>query len=119
VPELLAAADLGVMPSESEGLGLAGIELLAAGCPLVTFDAGGMRDFVTDGVNGRLIAPGDADTFAAAVISLLQDPVLRKACAERGRDTAAAFSLDAHVEQLIRWYEESALTGMDPLAQHQ
>ncbi len=116
VPELLAAADVGVMSSESEGLPLAGLELLAAGCPLVTFDVGGMGDIVTDGVNGRLIAPGDIGAFAEAVVSLLQDPVLRQACAERARDTANAFSLDAHVERLIRCYEESALTGAVRLA---
>lgn len=116
VPELLAAADIGVMPSESEGLGLAGLELLAAGCPLVTFDAGGMRDFVTDGVNGRLIAAGDAAAFANAVIELLLDPQLRATSGQRGRDTALTFSVEAHVERLISCYEESAFTGAVRLA---
>lgn len=70
LPALLAAADVMVLPSASEGLANAWIEALACGTPLVIPDIAGAREVVTDPSAGR-IAERDADAIAAAVREIL------------------------------------------------
>jgi glycosyltransferase involved in cell wall biosynthesis len=108
VPELLAASDLVVMPSRAEGLGLAAIEALAAGRPVVAFDVGGLGEVVTDGADGRLIRAGDEDAFVESVVTLLMDQQLLKACGERAALAAERFSLERHIEKLLGCYREVA-----------
>jgi glycosyltransferase involved in cell wall biosynthesis len=108
VPELLAASDVVVMPSQSEGLPLAAIEALAAGRPVVGFDVGGMRDVVTDGSDGRVVKAADADAFAAAVIELLRDRAALTILGQRASVAAERFSLDNHVQRLLECYREAA-----------
>lgn len=55
VSRLLSAVDLVLMPSQSEGLGLAAIEALAAARPVIAFAVGGLPEVVVDGLNGRLV----------------------------------------------------------------
>jgi glycosyltransferase involved in cell wall biosynthesis len=116
VPELLAATDLVVIPSQSEGLGLAGIEALAAARPVVAFDAGGLRDVVNDGLDGRLVKPGDKQAFAAAVIGLLKEPETLNAFGQRGAIAAERFSLEAHIRELLKCYQEAATPKCNDLA---
>jgi glycosyltransferase involved in cell wall biosynthesis len=117
VPQLLSAADLLVMPSLSEGLPLAAIEAMAAGRPVVGFDAGGMSEVVTDGVNGRVVAPNDHAAFATAVVALVQDRALLHRFAESARLDAERFSLPRHIEGLLACYAElAATTAAAPLA---
>jgi glycosyltransferase involved in cell wall biosynthesis len=116
VPEMLAAADMAVMPSLSEGLGVAAIEALAAGKPTVAFDTGGLREVVTDGADGRVVPAGDHGAFSEAVISLAQDPHRIKTWGERGITLTERFSVDAHVARLVQCYEEAANSSPPPLA---
>lgn len=116
VPEMLAAADMAVMPSLSEGLGVAAIEALAAGKPTVAFDTGGLREVVTDGADGRVVPAGDHGAFSEAVISLAQDPQRIKIWGERGIMLTERFSVDAHVARLVQCYEEAANSSPPPLA---
>ena len=104
VPRLLAAIDLVLMPSQSEGLGLAAIEALAAARPVIAFAAGGLPEVVQDGVNGRLVPPGDAEAFTRAVIETLRDSGCRFTYARGAAATAKSFGLDAHVRRLIDCY---------------
>lgn len=67
VPELLAAHDVLLVPSEDEGFGLVAAEAIAAGRWVVARAVGGLRDVVTDGVNGTLVEDGD---FAAALAAV-------------------------------------------------
>jgi len=108
VPELLAASDLFVMPSQSEGLGVAAIEALAAGRPVVGFAVGGLCEVVSDGADGRLVKAGDRQAFVDAVVSLLNDRQLLRACGARGVVASERFNLDLHVERLMQCYEEAA-----------
>lgn len=78
VPKLCNAADIGAFPSKTEGLGLAGIELMAAGIPLVSSNVHGIVDYVKDGVTGFACSPNDADAFAGAINKLLEHPELRE-----------------------------------------
>lgn len=101
VPELLAASDLVVMPSQSEGLGLAAIEALAGGRPVVAYAVGGLPEVVTDGVTGRCVPAGDEPAFAAAVIALLRDRDLLQRYGVAAAADAARFGLDRHVATLL------------------
>jgi glycosyltransferase involved in cell wall biosynthesis len=108
VPELLAASDLFVMPSQTEGLGLAAIEALAAGRPVVGFAVGGLREVVSDGEDGRLVKLGDQKAFVDAVVCLLKDRELLQACGDRAVVASERFSLELHVGRLMECYEEAA-----------
>lgn len=104
VPRLLSAIDLVLMTSQSEGLGLAAIEGLAAARPVIAFAVGGLPEVVVDGVNGRLVPPGDCEAFAQAVIDTLGDPATRVSYARGAASSAQRFSIDGHVQRLIDCY---------------
>jgi glycosyltransferase involved in cell wall biosynthesis len=104
VPRLLSGIDLVLMPSQSEGLGLAAIEALAAARPVIAFAAGGLPEVVVDGVNGRLVPAGDCEAFANAVIDTLRDPGKRFAYARGAASSAQAFGVEAHVRRLVDCY---------------
>ena len=104
VPRLLSAVDLVLMPSQSEGLGLAAIEALAAARPVIAFAVGGLPEVVTDGLNGRLVPPGDCEAFANAVVETLRDPGRRFSYARGAASSAGRFGLEAHVQRLIDCY---------------
>jgi L-malate glycosyltransferase len=108
IPELLAASDVVVAPSQSEGLGLTAVEALAAGRPVVAYAVGGLREVVTDASDGRLIAYGDRDAFATAVVELLADRQLREAYGRRGIVAAERFGIDSHIDALLGIYRELA-----------
>lgn len=76
--ELYHAADISAFPSKIEGLGLAGVEAMAAGVPLVSSNVHGILDYVISGETGYAISPNDVEGFAAAIKKLALDPELRK-----------------------------------------
>jgi phosphatidylinositol alpha-mannosyltransferase len=71
VPELLAAAHVAVLPSIEEGFGVALVEALAAGTPIVAARSGAAPEIITDEV-GRLFEPDDADSLVAAINEVLE-----------------------------------------------
>lgn len=78
MPEVIAAcADIGVMPSLREGLGMAGLEMLCEGVPLVGSDVQGIREYLKDGVTGFLCNPFSVEDFKNG-IQKLADPDLRR-----------------------------------------
>ena len=78
VAELLAAADVAVMPSRHEGLGVAALEAMAAGLPVIASRVGGLPEAVGEGENGILVAPEDPRALAAAIARLTPDRELRQ-----------------------------------------
>ncbi len=103
--ELLACADLFVLPSETESFGLAALEALACGVPVVASAVGGLPDVVQHGVTGCLVPPADPHALAQAALSLLDDEPrrLRMAAAARA-DACARFSPQpavAHYERIL------------------
>ncbi len=77
VAELLKAADIFAFPSKREGLGLAAIEAMASGLPLLTSNVGGINDYSVDGVTGYKFNPEDVDGFACGIKKLKEATMKR------------------------------------------
>jgi glycosyltransferase involved in cell wall biosynthesis len=86
----LAAADIFVLPSRSEGFSNAIIEAMAASLPVVATDVGGNAEAVADGVSGLLVPSDDPDALSAAILRLLCEPSRARAMGAAGRRLAAA-----------------------------
>ena len=103
LPELAAAADVGVLVSASEGLANAWVEALACGAPIVIADVGGARELVDRPEAGRLVVREPA-AIAAGVRELLAahyDPLAVRATAERFTWEANAAALREHLAGLV------------------
>ncbi len=99
-----ASADVFFMPSRTETLGLVLLEAMAAGCPVVAVQAGGITDVVQDGVTGHLYLPGDLSTAIARIQKLLGDPSHCETMRQRARREAQGWSWAAATLQLERFY---------------
>lgn len=106
VDELLACADLFLLPSENESFGLAALEAMACGAPVVASNAGGIPEVVTHGETGYMFAPGSVEEMADAGTAILTDPGLWTRLSEAGRRVAVErFSAASVVPQYERLYE--------------
>jgi glycosyltransferase involved in cell wall biosynthesis len=76
VPGRLAAADIFVLPSDSEAFPNALLEAMAAGMPVVASNVGGISELVDDGRTGLLVPPGDPASLAVGLSRLIADPAL-------------------------------------------
>jgi glycosyltransferase involved in cell wall biosynthesis len=96
------AATVLVVPSLTEGLGRVIIESFARGRGVVASATGGIEDLVTDGVEGLLVPPGDAQALAAALIRALSEPGLaeRLGAAASARFASLDLSLESYADQL-------------------
>jgi glycosyltransferase involved in cell wall biosynthesis len=94
--DLLAAFDLLVVPSRSEGLPYLVLEAMVAGTPLVATAVGGIPEVLADGVRGVLVPPRDPGRLAAAIAEALDDPPAARARADAARRYASdQLSLEA------------------------
>jgi glycosyltransferase involved in cell wall biosynthesis len=87
---LFADVDVVVLPSYREGLPKGLIEAAACALPLVTTDVPGCREVVSDGIDGLLVPPRDADALAAAIARLQDDPALGRRLGDAARAKALA-----------------------------
>ena len=103
---LLAAADLFVLPSQTESFGLAALEAMACGTPVLATRVGGLPELITDGVEGLLEPVGSVEAMARRAIDLLKDTVgharMRQAALARARQ----FSTDEVVPQYEAFYQQ-------------
>ncbi len=107
VADVLALADVFVLPSESEGFGRVLVEAMAMGRAVVATAVGGVPDIVVAGETGLLVEPSDPGALAGAVMALLDDPARAARLGTAGRARAeSTFSLGAHVDAVARLYEE-------------
>ncbi len=88
IEEVLAGADLFLLPSASESFGLAALEAMSCEVPVITTNAGGLPEVVEDGKSGFLLPVGDVDGMAEAALRLLGDEELRRSFGEAGRRRA-------------------------------
>ena len=78
IPELLQATDIFAHPSKREGLGMAPLEAMASGLPILTSNIQGIKDYSVDGVTGFSLDPNDINGFSLAIKKLSDDRELRR-----------------------------------------
>jgi len=107
VVPLLSVADLFLLPSLQESFGLAALEAMACGVPVVASRVGGLPEVITHGVSGMLHPPDDFDAMAASAIHLLTDRTAHAAMAREGRDEVCRrFCVNRVVPQYEALYRE-------------
>ncbi len=107
MPLIYRALDVFVLPSRWEGLPLALLEAMAAGLPVVASAVGGVKGVIRDGVNGRLVPPGDPQALAAAVLELARRPRLRTEMGAAARNAVKKhYSREAMLDRLAALYLE-------------
>ena len=107
VSDLLRLLDVFVLSSLSEGLSIALLEAMAAGCPIVVTAVGGNRELIQDGATGLLVPSGDVDSLATAIARLLQSPTLAHQLGAAARDLAhAQYSVEAMCSQYEALYRQ-------------
>jgi len=109
LPEFYAACDVFVLPSVSrlEAFGIVALEAMATAKPVVVTDIPGVREVVTDGVEGLLADPVHPEDLAAKIRTLLANPDRRAEMGRRGRDKVESrFRIDQVAIAVERLYEE-------------
>jgi L-malate glycosyltransferase len=100
--EILSLSDLFVLPSETESFGLAALEAMACGVPVVASNSGGIPEVVEHGVSGLLNNVGDTDTMTSNAIEILSNLDRYKTNA---RKAAEKFDIHVVIDRYIKLYE--------------
>lgn len=103
IPRMLKAADCFVFPSLREGLGIAAIEAMAAGLPMITSDCRGTREYMKKGVTGRICYNGTAEEYRDAIVWMMNHPEDRQRISKLCRHRAQKFSISQteHIMKLV------------------
>jgi glycosyltransferase involved in cell wall biosynthesis len=102
--EFFAALDLFIMPSRSEGWGLAAVEALARGIPVVASNTGGLPEIVEAGKTGWLVPPNDAQALAEAIAEAESDPKSLRIMGLHAEQRSHRFACDRMAEQTESFY---------------
>lgn len=105
VPDLMHSFDIFALSSLWEGLPRVLPQAMAAGLPLVATAVDGNAEAITDGVNGLLTPPGEPESFAAALLQLLEDPIAARGMGRAGLDAVDAFDARTMVADIGSLYE--------------
>jgi glycosyltransferase involved in cell wall biosynthesis len=97
----LASADVFCLPSAHEAFGLAIVEALGLGTPVVTTNRGGQPDIVRDGIEGLLVDPGDVEALRARLARLRHEPATRARMRAAASERARAFTPDATADGFL------------------
>lgn len=106
VVPLYQVADLFLLPSQQESFGLAALEAMACGVPVIASDAGGIPEVVLDGETGFLRPVGDVEGMAEAAVRVLSDDALHQRLSRQAVARArSAFSMADKVKEYERLYQ--------------
>jgi glycosyltransferase involved in cell wall biosynthesis len=111
-----ASADAFVFPSRTETLGLVLLEAMAAGCPVVAANSGGIPDIVTDGVNGFLFDPTDEEGAIKATRRLVEARAERELMGQNAVAEAERLGWAAATRQLQQFYHQVLAERSLPMA---
>ncbi len=118
VEKLMAVGDLFFLPSENESFGLAALEAMSCGVPVIASRTGGLPELIRDGIDGVLVPVGDIDAMAAAALSILADPVRRKEMSKAARQSALQqFRPEAILPAYLEVYDSVMDAGLPPKAE--
>lgn len=107
LPAIFRQSKLFLLPSYREGLGMAAIEAMSCGLPLVSSNRHGINDYSIDGVTGFKCHPADYETMAKHIERILSDEDLRNKLSENCKEIAKQFSLEESVATMMKIYEET------------
>ncbi len=114
MPALYDQADIFVNASDVDNQPLSIIEAFASGLPVVTTDAGGIPEMVTDGETGLMVDRGDHEALAACVIRLLRNKELATDIAARAREECRRYSWASVSDKWLRLYRDLACRRAAP-----
>lgn len=106
VADIYGQTDLLALPSRREGLGLAGLEGMYCGLPLVSSNINGIRDYMENGKTGFMYDPDDVDGFADGILRMKEDPALRKACGQHNRKGVVPFCIENSKQEVLKLIAE-------------
>ena len=108
VPAVHGTGDVFVSAATGqESFGIALVEAMAAGLPVVATDIPGYREVVDDGVEGLLVPPRDAEALAEALVRVLTEPTVRERLGRAGRERARRYDWPVVVERLEALYDRA------------
>jgi glycosyltransferase involved in cell wall biosynthesis len=108
VDELMAAADIFVLPSTKEGFSNALVEAMASGLAIVASDVGGNSEAIRHGVDGVIVPPCAVEELTGALRQFINDSAWRHQAAASAARRAEAFSLERMLDNVSDLYERSA-----------
>lgn len=106
VMNIYKQADIFVFPSKREGLGLAALEAMYSGLPLITSNTSGPRDYMENGKTGYMCDPDDYEAFAKAIKILKENKPLRKSCGEYNKKVVVPFCIDKVKQEILEIFEK-------------
>ncbi len=105
--ELMAMADVMLLPSETESFGLVALEAMSCETPVVASDRGGLPEVIEDGKTGFLHDPHDVDALSASVRRILEDPALARQMGLLGRARAVeTYCIRCVIHDYTRLYDD-------------
>jgi glycosyltransferase involved in cell wall biosynthesis len=103
--------DIFVFPSLYEGFGIVFLEAMASGLAVVATRVGGAEDIVEDGVNGRVVPPGDPEALAGVLMELWRNPDMRSRLGVAARQTAASNTWEDAAVRTLDVYKNLVAAG--------
>lgn len=113
LPDFYASADVCAVPSFHESFGLAALEAMACGTPVVAADVGALSSLVRDGETGRLVRGHEPRAFAAALEELLEDPERASRMGASARARAREFTWSRSVDETLDGYRSVLSAGSE------
>lgn len=110
VLSLLKLADVFILPSvEREGLGIALIEAMAVGLPVIGTRLGGIPEVIQDNINGLLVTPGNHEELAAAIEKVIGDKAIRDEMGHMGKKIyEKIFTVETMIRKIERLYDSNS-----------